>query len=116
MSEKNKLVVAKMGYDESILSICIDADTDSWVKLKYNGEVIPEDKTIFQKGAIVFWDELRVNDLPITKYNKCPALRFKFKNGMIELKDGILTCENIVPRTYEMFYYVAEEYRKRIKS
>ena len=115
-NEENCLRIGKMKPEDSILRICIDSDTDHWVKLQYNGKVIYEDKSEFKKAAVVFWNAFRINGLPVSKYNRCPNLEFRFKDGLInQLEDGRLICESIPPITYEMFYYIAEEYKRIVK-
>ena len=118
MKQKNNcLTVGKLISEDSVLEICIDSKTNRRVKVKYNGEVIYKDKKDFQEAAIVFWNTLRINDLPISKYNKCPNLKIIFENGSLnQLKDGRLICENIFPITYELFYCIAEEYKEIIEK
>ena len=116
MKQKNNcLTVGNLSSEDSILEICIDSKTNRRVKVKYDGKVAYKSKKDFQKAAIVFWDAFRMNDLPISKYNQCPNLEVTFENGSLnQLKDGRLICENISPTTYELFYCIAEEYKKII--
>lgn len=104
-----------MDSEDFILSIILNIDTNHKIGVKYSGEIVYDDKDDFQKAAVVFWDVLKANGLPVSKYNKCDDLEFVFENGAIQMKDEKLICTNILPTTYEFFYCLLEEYKKRIK-
>ena len=109
------LIVGELNADDPILTIVIDIATNRKVRVTHGAEVEYVDKDDFQKAAAVFWDVFKVNGLQISKYNKCDDLSFAFENGSLQMKDKILICKNIFPTTYEFFYCLLEEYKRKIR-